>query len=182
VQFSLQPLPALEYWTQSDWTVAQTKTSGQPTGGTGGEDNISGGGADSQAGVLPFGGSVRTGVPPHPHMKGDDLYKLSLTVPADWPMGPNGNSISIGEYGESGGTNARNVKLKDGTGTVMYECVSDTYPSIPYCVGGPPQHGAIVLLPGGVYYIEIFNNGPKPEGATYPPITDMVIHCYAPQK
>jgi hypothetical protein len=175
VQFALNPPPVLAYYTQADWSVGQAYTSGQPTGGGTGEPA-------GQAGVLPFGGHVYTGVPPHPSMKGDDLYKLSLTVPTDWPTGPNMNTISIGEHGSSGGPQARNVKLKDGTGALMYEVVSDTYPSIPYCVGGPPGAGVITLTPAGVYYLEIFNNGPLGEGATYPPITDMAIHCYTPAR
>jgi hypothetical protein len=133
-----------------------------------------------EAGVLPFGGHVYTGTPPYPSMKGDDLYQLKLTVPADWPKGPNMNTVSIGEHGASGGPQSRNVKIRDNAGNLLYE-TTGTYPSIPYCVGGPPGAGVIVLQPGVTYGIEIFNDGPKPTG-TYPPVTDMVVYCYAPQK
>jgi hypothetical protein len=175
VQFSLCPPPVLNYYTQADWSVGQQYTAGQPTGSSPATTQ------GMEAGVLPFGGHVYTGVPPYPSMKGDDLYQLKLTVPADWPAGPNMNTVSIGEHGASGGPQQRNVKIKDETGTVLYETIG-TYPSIPYCVGGPPGAGVIVLTPGKTYNIEIFNNGPKPENATYPPVTDMVVYCYAPQK
>jgi len=174
VQFSLMPPPVLNYYTQADWTVGQQYTSGQPTG-------VETGTQGGEEGVLPFGGHVITGVAPYPSMKGDDLYKLTLTIPADTPKGPNMNTISIGEHGASGGPQQRDVKLRDGSGKILYQTIG-TYPSIPYCVGGPPGAGVIVLQPAGVYYLEIFNNGPLAEGATYPPITDMVVYCYAPQK
>ena len=174
VQFSLMPPPVLNYYTQADWSVGQQYTSGQPTGG--GDSGTAG----QQAGVLPFGGHVYTGVDPYPSMKGDDIYRLSVTVPADYPSGPNMNTISVGEHGASGGPQQRNVKLKDASGATLYETVG-TYPSVPYCVGGPPGAGVIVLQPGATYSLEIFNNGPKPTG-TYPPVTDMVVQCYAPQK
>ena len=171
VQFSLCPPPVLNYYTQADWSVGQEYTSGQPTTGTGTS-------TAGQEGVLPFGGHVYTGTPPYPSMEGDETYKLTLTVPADWPSGPNMNTISIGEHGSSGGPQQRDVKLKDGNGALMYQAIG-TYPSIPYCVGGPPGPNVIVLQPGGIYVLEIFNNGPN---TPYPEITDMVVHCYTPQK
>jgi len=177
VQFALLPPPPLLYYTQADWSVGQTPTSGQPTGG--GSTTTTQG---QEAGVLPFGGHVYTGVDPYPSMKGDSTYQLSLTVPSDWPRGSNQNTISVGEHGSSGGPQARHVTLSDKHGKIVWEVQSDTYPAIPYSVGEPGAHPGAILLPGETYSLDISNNGPLPAGGTYPPITDMVVYCYAPAK
>jgi len=125
--------------------------------------------------VLPWGGEVRTGENA-PQMGGNDIYMLSLTVPTDWPNGPNGSTISIAEHGSSGGQQQRRAILKDGTGTVLWNTL-DTATQIPYSVGGAAGKAA-VLVPGGVYTISVQNEGPNRP----PAVTNFVCHCYTPAR